>query len=454
MNGTKRLAVAAVALLALLTTVGLAGAGSYTPGLEADNPAPGDGQDCGHRGVPGDIPALPDGYDQAVVDTSAYGSPPGFGSKALRVSNANSEATAEFEYQTYSAPTPDPAGETQANKVFDGTFQFRSTSAAHQPGLNVSVSPDNGHGARMSFVSLEDTPSGIKITFFDAQADGSFRAHEVGTYSRTDVHTVRFLIETVPGQANDVLRLFVDGVDIGERDGLCFTTWESYYRVNEGHEPGVIDSLQFRTANGWDCAANGATKNGATCVVAGLLGGGYLFDNVTTTTRDTGGPAPTTCSAVGRITPTGTTCQQYVGGTGAALAQVLYTGKGGSINAVSPGVFFYYTKVSGTAGQSVEITQTNDAVTAPVVPIQNGQVLLYSASTCKALKWNPTITSGTASGTLPSSGDFVIGVKYSPADLKGKAQPNPDTVTYSFGTKLGGVVIGVDAASVELAPKK
>ena len=63
---------------------------------------------------------------------------------------------------------------------------------------------------------------------------------------------------------------------------------------------------------------------------------------------------------VGKIAPTGTTCQQYQGLTAATLGQVRYTvAKGGAIGSVSPGVFFYYTRVTGSIGDTVAITQSH-----------------------------------------------------------------------------------------------
>lgn len=292
MNIKRLMAIGAVAVAALLMMAGAVGADTYATGFESPtfNLGTVDGQDGWHSAVPGDIPALPNGYDQAVVDNSSFGSPVGFGAQSLRLSNAYTEPSGEFFFQTYSKSTTDPAGESQTNTVFDGQFQFISTSASEQTGLHVSVSPDNGVGARMSYVSLDDTATGIQITFYDTDAAGNFVGYVAGTYARNVVHTVRFLIQTVPGEANDILRLYVDGVDIGDKLGVCFTTWESYYRaappVGEGHEPGVIDSFEFRSAG------NGIT-------LANLIGGGYLFDNVTTATRNTAGPAPTNCGAVG-----------------------------------------------------------------------------------------------------------------------------------------------------------
>jgi hypothetical protein len=445
-----------LALGAMLTFAGAAAADTYTTGLESFTLGTVNGQDGWHSAMPGDIPALPNGYDQAIVDTSGFGSPTGFGTKALRLSNAYSEVTGEFFYQTYSPSVPNPAGETQTNHVFDGQFQFISTSANYQPGLNVSISPDNGSGARMSYLALKDTASGIQATFYDVAADGTFRQYVIpGYYSRSTVHTVRFLIQTVPGEANDILRLYIDGVDIGNELGVCFTTWEQYYRVYEHHEPGVIDSFEFRSTNtsgsGYGtCDLNGAVGspdpvNGPTCTVAGLAGGGYLFDNVTTITRNTDPPAG--CGATitnPKITVTGTTCQAYTGNTATSLGNVVYTLKGTAINSVSPGVFFYYGTISGTAGQTVTIKETPNPANVPLIPIQHGQVILYDTS-CNVVKGGlvgESDTGGVLTGTLPSTGIFIISVKYSPSDLKGQSLPQP-TVTYT-----------IDAApAVTLAPK-
>src|SRR5262249_60917359 len=40
---------------------------------------------------------------------------------------------------------------------------------AEQPGLRISVAPDRGDGARMSFLRFRDTPGGIDIDFADYQ---------------------------------------------------------------------------------------------------------------------------------------------------------------------------------------------------------------------------------------------------------------------------------------------
>jgi hypothetical protein len=131
----------------------------------------------------------------------------------------------------------------------------------------------------------------------------------------------------------------------------------------------------------------------------------------------------------GQILPTGTTCQAYHAGA-TSLGKVEYTlTKGGKINSVSPGVFFYYGTVSGNAGQTFTITQSNNAG-GPVIPIQHGQVILYDTN-CNVVKpFTHSDANGVATGTLPSTGTFIVSVKYSPADLKNVSDPG--TVTYTI----------------------
>ena len=160
---------------------------------------------------------------------------------------------------------------------------------------------------------------------------------------------------------------------------------------------------------------------------------------------------------VGKITPTGTTCQQYRDTETAPvpeLDQLQYTTKGTKINAVTPGVFFYYTKVSGNKDQVVSITEENNGTPTPYpnIPINQGQVVLYDAITCKVMKWTVTLVgTGEATGTLPKTGDFIIGVKYNPSALKGAAVPASPPVTYTFGGELGSVAF--DEVTIDLVPK-
>ena len=266
-----------VGVLATFVSVALPGTGvavadSVTTTFEPSTFVPGsvNGQDGWTSAKPGDIPALPFGYDQAVVVNS--GAPSAFGTQSLRHSNAYNEATGEFFYQTYSKRTTIAAGENAANTEYTAEFSFISkTPTVQQPGLNMTVSPDNGVGGRMAYVGLRDTSAGIVATVYDTpEADGDFVAYGGGVLDRKVPHTIKFWIKLNPGPDDDLVRIYIDGQDLGQ----CFTTWENFYRTVPEPVP-AINSLQFRSAGG---------------EVPGLVGGGYLFDNVKTTTSNGAGP--------------------------------------------------------------------------------------------------------------------------------------------------------------------
>ena len=196
---------------------------------------------------------------------------------------SNACASGEFFNQTYSAQEPLQVGEERLNKVFIAEFAFMSKTRAYQQGLFLSVSPDSGEGSRMSWVGLEDTADGIRVSVNDTpDVDGEFVAHSPGPpLSHSAPHGIRFWIKVNQGIDNDLVRISVDGVDLGQ----CFTTWENYYRTApeqapppNRNTPATINSLQFRSS------------------VPGpptLAGDGYLFDNVSITPSD--GPGPPGC---------------------------------------------------------------------------------------------------------------------------------------------------------------
>jgi uncharacterized repeat protein (TIGR01451 family) len=275
-------------VIALITAVsmallpcGVAVADTVTTDFEPPTFSPGtvNGQDGWTSAAPSDIPALPNGYDQAVVGVSGI---PGFGSQSLRHSNAYNEPTGEFHFLTNSKPTINEAGENQPLTEYIGEFSFISARpAAQQPRLFMTMSPDDGEGGRMSAVRLIDEPRGIRAVIFDTPdpTTGGFEAYLAPSiYSRDEVHTVRFWIKFVPGENNDIVRIYIDDKDIGNELGVCFTTWENFYRAFEREEPPVTRSMIFRAAGGEDNT---------------LVGGGFLFDNVTTTTGT--GPGPAGC---------------------------------------------------------------------------------------------------------------------------------------------------------------
>ncbi len=223
-------------------------------------------------------------YDHTIVaNTYSYAS---FGTKSLRMSNAVTSGC--FGDQTFSKSLADEAGETTATNNglsggvrqphFEAQWDFASTvPSSEQVGLSVVASPDRGDGSRMSWVQMQDTPSGLQVNFFDVQGTTD-PANFVGStvvaagLDRTIPHTIKISVDFLNGPSNDVVRVYVDGVLL-----LTGTTWENYYRYDTEAQPEggprTVDSILFRT--------------GGTAVPA-TAGYGFVIDNLTLTS----GPIP------------------------------------------------------------------------------------------------------------------------------------------------------------------
>lgn len=246
-------------------------------------------------------------FDVAV---SSAAIPASFGTQSLRVSDAITSES--FGDQTFSPSLANEAGESMAqNNGFSGgtrqthfETQFDIASAvpgAQQPGLHMTVSADRGDGARMSYLRFEDQADGIHVfsdDYIDAAPQGSLAApaqgcdvndgwtdDDIATLDRSQTHTIKLTIDFADGPANDVLKVYVDGVL--KHTG---TTWEDYYRWCTESGGGVIgnasadvsrtvDSLLFREAG----SATPANS-----------GNGFLVDNMTLSS----GPAPSSSTVV------------------------------------------------------------------------------------------------------------------------------------------------------------
>jgi len=216
-------------------------------------------------------------YDAAVATVASFPNAAGFGfgTQSLRISNATTSGS--FGDQTFSPGLGTAAGESGANH-FEASFSIGSTLATQQSGLFLSVSPDDGQGSRMSYAGFDDQADGIHVIFYDATDPGplgtvaSFNPTDVATISRTAAHTIRFSIDFVAGPANDVVKLYVDGVLVHTG-----TTWEDYYRydpeqLGNGNVVPSTSKLLFRV---------GGAPAPAT------LGNGYLIDNVSLSSGNT-----------------------------------------------------------------------------------------------------------------------------------------------------------------------
>lgn len=195
-------------------------------------------------------------YDVAVDESFGV---PGFGTQSLRISNAVTSGS--FGDHTYSRSLLEEAGEVNAasstysggtlRNHFEAEFAIRPMQLRQQSGLFMSVSPDRGDGARMSYLGFRDDPTGIRINFFDVQGTGNpanFVETVIATgLSRAQTHTIKLTIDFVEGPSNDVVKVYLNGTLVHTG-----TTWENYYRYDSESNPTLtnqsrrVDSLLFR----------------------------------------------------------------------------------------------------------------------------------------------------------------------------------------------------------------
>ena len=200
----------------------------------------------------------------ALVSTFPDAAGYGFGSQALRISDAFTSGS--FGDQTFSPGLADEAGESGADNAglsggirqphFDASFLIGTTQATQQcvgcpTPLKMTVSPDRGDGARMSFLRFEDQADGVHVFFADVVDKGpvgtvaNFRTSDIATISRDRSHLIQFSIDFKNGPANDTVKIYIDSKLV--KTG---STWEDYYRYDPEQSPGnkvpTVDKLLFR----------------------------------------------------------------------------------------------------------------------------------------------------------------------------------------------------------------
>jgi hypothetical protein len=204
-------------------------------------------------------------YDANVVTTSLYG----FGDQALQISNAKTSGS--FGDQTHS-PGVVPAGAGTSLSHFDASFQIGTALATYQPGNNVSVSPDDGQGARMSYLRFEEHTNGVHVYFIDVTDRGpvgtvaSFNEKDIATLSRGTVHNIAFAMTFKTGSSTDQVKITIDG-----KLAATGTSWKNYYK---------FDPEQTPTGNMVPSTSNLGFYLRGTAVPSNL-GNGYLLDNMT-----------------------------------------------------------------------------------------------------------------------------------------------------------------------------
>jgi hypothetical protein len=169
---------------------------------------------------------------------------------------------------------------------------------------------------------------------------------------------------------------------------------------------------------------------------------------------DCGSEVLTVVGITAQIAPTGTTCQQFLGGTASTLTQVVYQTRGTSvIKNAQPGVFFYYAKVTAPAATfTVDIPQAIQAgQTGPLFGIQSTSAYNGSCSSYKSV----SISGGPADDVIhftraTSGATYVVAVKYNVKSIVGRPKPNPANIVYTFSTKVNSAAVAGTAQSVNL----
>lgn len=291
----------AVLGLALITISALFArpASASSPGISFEAPAYHSGSIDGQNGWAGTAGgAINPTIDQAIV-TNGAGAPASFGAQSWRISNAYTNGA--FGDWPFSPSLPNEAGEATAQNGglsggiranhFEAQWDFASTTpASPQPDLQISVSPDRGDGARMSFIRMRDQADGLAVEFVDYQDAppyGSLANPSVGCgdednfvlttvasgLSRTVPHTIKLTMDFVDGPRNDVVKVYVDGML-----AHTGTSWEDYFRWCAESGGGVPNNAAADASRTVDSLIFQARSSGGTAPAS--LGKGFLIDNL------------------------------------------------------------------------------------------------------------------------------------------------------------------------------
>ncbi len=203
-------------------------------------------------------------YDAAVVTTAT-------GNSALRISNAVTSGS--FQDMIFSPTLPVAATETGPATTFTATFDLLPVRL--QPGLRVTVSPDNGAGGRAGFLSIQHTARGVDLviagSYLDSRGRLAWNYQTIATnvnplLRQTITMTVTKKVNTRRSSNNDTFTVRLKGKPSKT------TTFEAYYQ-SVGEPNYQTDTLLFRVseATGFPAAPR-------------YLGRGIYVDNVSMAT--------------------------------------------------------------------------------------------------------------------------------------------------------------------------
>ncbi len=194
------------------------------------------------------------GYDANVVSTTRFD----FGN-ALQISNAKTSGS--FGDQTFSPLLTTGAAAGTDLQHFTASFSIGTTETTVQDGLSISVSPDNGQGARMSYLRFDDQTDGVHV-FFDQARGATFKESDIGTLAHGTAYTIAFLIDLTAASSKQVTITIDDNVE------AVGSTWAGYYQTQEHNPTPTISTMLFRASG---------------TAVSSLVGQGFLIDNLTYT---------------------------------------------------------------------------------------------------------------------------------------------------------------------------
>jgi uncharacterized repeat protein (TIGR01451 family) len=192
-------------------------------------------------------------------------------------------------------------------------------------------------------------------------------------------------------------------------------------------------------AGSWSCT--GGTLTGSSLVLAADATASCSITNTFV-------PVAT----VGLITPTDTTCQQYVAGTASALSRINYGVLGGMIRQnINPGVFFYFSTVTVNAGDVVTTSQSTTSSSGSLFLLNQGHAFVWDANCNKVGNMASTNGGATGSLTFATGGTYILQLQYQTKSLAGTPAPSPANPTYTFDTAINGTEFVPDTTSISLA---
>jgi hypothetical protein len=197
------------------------------------------------------------------------------------------------------------------------------------------------------------------------------------------------------------------------------------------------------------------SANSAPLAVGSYSYKAFVAGNVNYIGADSGCEPFTVVPQTAKITPTQTTCEQFANGTNGDLTDLLYTSKANKIVSVSPGVFFYYSKITAPSSSfTINVTQT---IPAGWPAIGTMQLILWDANCVKTAvtgTFNSTTGTVTFNATgLTAGATYYVSVKYDPTSLVGQNVAGKPTVTYSFRTLINGTFLFTSLDSLNVRSK-